>query len=82
MTRQTGVIVTNHAILRYLERAHGVDVAAARRRLAELAEAGIRAGALSVCADDVKLVLKDHKVVTVLPKWARLYEDRKAVSDD
>ena len=80
MTKQPPY-VTNHAILRYLERAQGVDVAAVRRRLSELAETAISGGALTIAADDVKIVLKGSTVVTVLPKWAKTYEQREGVND-
>lgn len=68
------VRVTDHAVLRYLERAHGLDVAAVRRHLAGRVEAGARLGAVGVTIENVKLVL-EHKafevaVVTALKaKW-------------
>lgn len=71
----TGPIrVTDHAVLRYLERAHGLDVAAVRRHLAGKVETGARLGAVGVTIENVKLVLErgpaDIAVVTALkPKW-------------
>jgi hypothetical protein len=58
--------ITDHAILRYLERAHGLDVTAIRRHLAGRA----MNGAAAVCIENVKLVIRDHTVTTVLKgKW-------------
>lgn len=71
----TGPIrVTDHAVLRYLERAHGLDVAAVRRHLSGKVEKGARLGAVGVTIENVKLVLEqgenDIAVVTALkPHW-------------
>ena len=68
------VRVTDHAVLRYLERAHGLDVDAVRRHLSGKVETGVRLGAVGVTVDRVKLVLEHHQlevvVVTALrAKW-------------
>ncbi len=70
------VHVSDHAILRYLERAHGLDVDAVRRHLAGRLVTGARLGAIGVTIDNVKLVLQHHDqgvtVVTALrPHWPR-----------
>ena len=68
------VRVTDHAVLRYLERAHGLDVDAVRRHLSGKVETGARLGAVGVTIDNVKFVLEHHHleivVVTALrPRW-------------
>lgn len=71
----TDVHVSDHAVLRYLERAHGLDVDAVRRHLAGLAVNGARLGASGVIVEKVKLLLRPTEgdfgesatVVTVIP---------------
>lgn len=66
------VRVTDRAVLRYLERAHGLDVRAVRRHLAGRALSAARLGAIGVIIENVKLVLRRSKsevsVVSVLRK--------------
>ncbi len=66
------VHVSDHAVLRYLERAHGLDVEAVREYLAGLADNGARLGATGVVVESVKLVLRrradDSVVVTSVYK--------------
>lgn len=54
---RTQVRVTDHAVLRYLEREHGLDVEAVRAGLAATAGAGARLGANAVHVGRVKIVL-------------------------
>jgi phage baseplate assembly protein gpV len=68
--------VSDHAVLRYLERAHRLDVEAVRRHLAGLTVTAVRLGAIAVTVENVKLVLKrnaagDRTVVTttIMPSW-------------
>lgn len=68
------VNVTDHAVLRYLQRARGVDVEAVRRHVAELATNGARLGATGVTIENVKLVLRyrdgaAHVVTALEPLW-------------
>jgi hypothetical protein len=70
----TEIHISDHAIIRYLERAHGLDVDAVRRHLAGRLVTGARLGAIGVTIDNVKLVLQHHDqgvtVVTALfPHW-------------
>ncbi|MFB2553359.1 hypothetical protein [Ensifer soli] len=58
--------VTDHAVLRYLERAHGLDVEFFRRHISGLAASGVIHGAVGVQIEGVKLVLRGATVVTVL----------------
>jgi hypothetical protein len=70
----TPVHVSDHAILRYLERAHGLDVDAVRRHIAGRCTTGAELGALTVIVEGVKFVLvaaaADTVVTTVVkPRW-------------
>jgi len=58
--------VTDHAVLRYLEREHGLDVDAVRNHIAGLAATGVQLEAISVKVERVKLLLCGETVVTVL----------------
>lgn len=71
----TEIHVSDHAVLRYLERAHGLDVDAIRQHMAGLSVNAARLGAIAVKIENVKLVLVRRRddvtdVVTVLePSW-------------
>lgn len=60
--------VTDHAVLRYLERAHHVDVEAVRAIVAAACERGAQAGARFVQWRNVRFVLVGSDVVTTLPR--------------
>lgn len=66
------VFVTDHAILRYLERAHGLDIEAVRNHIASLCATGAELGALAVKVESVKFVLvaagPDTTVTTVVKR--------------
>lgn len=63
-------IVSDHALLRFLERRHGLDVEAIRADIRSLVETGVRYGASGVIADGIKFILRDETVVTVsLKQW-------------
>lgn len=62
------VRVTDHAVLRYLERKHGLDVDAVRNHIAGLAATGVQLEAISVKVEKVKLLLCGETVVTVLKR--------------
>ena len=59
-------LVTDHAVLRYIERAHGVDVEALRAHIAGLVRRGVQEGGSAVVVEGVKFVLEAEVVVTVL----------------
>lgn len=62
--------VTDHAVLRFLERRHGLDVELVREHLAGKAVNAVRLGAVAVTVDNIKLVIRDATVVTALqPGW-------------
>lgn len=63
--------VTDHAVLRYLERVEGLDLEAVRNRI--LSDAVLQAmimRATSVHGHGFKLVIQDFTVVTTLPAEA------------
>lgn len=70
---KTDIRVTDHAVLRYLERAHGLDIEAVRDHLAGRAMTGVQLGASAVIIEGVKLILKDSVLITVYkhrwPSW-------------
>lgn len=66
---ETGIaraVVTDHAVLRYLERVHGLDVDFFRGVIAAQVAEGVRYGATAVHVDGVKFVLVGASVVTVI----------------
>jgi hypothetical protein len=59
--------VSDHAVLRYMERVHGIDVEQLRGLiLTETVEKAIRAGASAVRVDGMTYVIKGATIVTVL----------------
>jgi hypothetical protein len=62
-----GQHVTDHAILRYLERAHGIDINAVRHMIADTVREAAQAGASGVRHGGLAYRLKDGVVVTVAP---------------
>ena len=60
------VEVTDHAVVRWLERAKGIDVAALRREIADLCEPAMLLGAVSVRVSGVKFQLAGNRVCTVV----------------
>ncbi|SON55794.1 hypothetical protein HDIA_2253 [Hartmannibacter diazotrophicus] len=60
-------IVTDHAVVRYLERVHGLDVAAVREHIAGRAATAVELGAIAVQIEGVRMHLADVTVVTVTP---------------
>ena len=55
--------VTDHAVLRYIERAHGVDVEAIRDHIAETARIGVEHGAKAVITGHVKFIIENGRVI-------------------
>lgn len=78
----THVVVTDHAVVRYLERARGMDIDPIRRHIADLAARGVEAGATGVIIEDVKLILVQATVVTVYPKSWPSVDRRSGVQRD
>ena len=65
--KRAPVHVTDHAVLRYLERLHGLDVEAVRAKIATTVWRAVLAGASGVRHDGLIYRLQDGVVVTVAP---------------
>lgn len=63
-------VVTDHAVLRYLQRVHGLDVDFFRAEIASLCATGVRYGATAVTVEGAKFVLVGCKVVTTVDAGA------------
>jgi hypothetical protein len=68
----TKLHVSDTAILRYLQRAHGLDIEAVRQHIAGRCTTGAELGALTVVVESVKFVLvaagADTVVTTVVKR--------------
>lgn len=71
-------VVTDHALLRYLERAQGFNLEALRRELARAAAKAIAHGAPVAIYGGGKLVIENNVVRTVLPREATSAGGRRA----
>lgn len=63
--------VSDHAVLRFLQRKYGLDVEAVRAKIDALAGPAIDAGALTLKVDGVSFVLRGGRVVTTLENGMR-----------
>lgn len=70
--------VTDHAVVRWIERAHGIDIRALRRQIVSRVERSVDLteridphGNVTVVLDGVRYVVRDHRVVTILPALGR-----------
>lgn len=59
--------VTDHALIRYIERVRGVDLDAVRREISNKVETGVEHEAGAVIKDCNRYVLDGNVVVTVHP---------------
>lgn len=60
-------IVTDHAVLRYLERVEGLDVERVRREIGRRVDRGARLGASGVVVDGIRYVLSPMgSVITIM----------------
>ena len=57
--------VTDHAVLRYLERVYGVDIEGLRSRIGREAVQGCEAGAGAIIVDGTRYVLEGANVITI-----------------
>lgn len=60
--------ITDHAVVRYLERVKGIDIEAARVEIADIVRRGVKLGAQSVLLDGMRYRLEGNFVVTVVEK--------------
>ncbi|KZL05538.1 hypothetical protein [Pseudovibrio sp. Ad26] len=59
--------VTDHAVLRYMERVLEIDVGAVRDLIRRETETALLAGAVGLRSDAIRYVFADGKVVTIMP---------------
>ncbi len=72
------VPVTDHAVLRYLERVLDVDVQMVRQHIYRETEAALHVGAKGLRRDGVRYVLEGGAVVTVMVSDAQLTTNKEA----
>ncbi|MFN3319959.1 MAG: hypothetical protein ACK43M_14515 [Allorhizobium sp.] len=77
------VEVTDHAVLRYLERAQGINVEGLRAQIRQIVLKGAEHGASAVHYEGMRFVLRNNSVTTVLnrvrpeaPKPSRRNKER------
>lgn len=58
--------VSDHALVRWLQRRYGLDVEAERKKIDAMAAPAIAAGALTLKVEGVSFVLRGGRVVTTL----------------
>lgn len=59
------VHVTDHSVLRYLERVRGIDVEAVRTEIAAITEVAVQSGACGLNTDGMSYRFENGAVVTV-----------------
>ncbi|SDQ17845.1 hypothetical protein [Pseudovibrio sp. Tun.PSC04-5.I4] len=72
------VPVTDHAVLRYLERVLDIDVQMVRRHIYRETENALQVGAKGLRRDGVRYVLEGGAVVTVMVSEAQLASNKEA----
>lgn len=65
------VKVSDHAVVRWLERAHEVDIEGLREEIARLVEPAVKVGAASITIGNVTFALSGSNVCTVLTSAMR-----------
>lgn len=70
--------VTDHAVLRYLERVQGFDVETVRRKIAERCAAPMASGAVSLIFDGHRFEFSNGAVITVVPYTGMANRTREA----
>lgn len=64
----TEPIITDHALIRWLERLQGIDLTVFREEIAAITRRAVSAGACSVTKDRFRYCLAGATVVTVKPR--------------
>lgn len=65
--KKPAIHVTDHALVRYLERVMGFDVDGVRRHIGHIADLGIQHGATGVQSGGFSYKLRGNTVITVTP---------------
>lgn len=60
--------VTDHAVIRYLERVEGMDIEAVRRRIGRKVDRAVELGATGAVVDGVVYRMREGVVITVAPR--------------
>lgn len=63
--KRTEIRVTDHAVVRYLERVEGMDIDALRNVIGHKVAEGIEQGACSVIVDGYRYFISDQSVVSI-----------------
>lgn len=71
----TRPVVTDHAVLRYLERVIGIDVDLIREIIADDCARGVEADAPSIRVADARYINSDGHIITVLSIDMRPYHE-------
>jgi hypothetical protein len=58
--------VSDHALLRYIERVRGIDIDRLRGELADKVQGAVNLGAASYAVDGVTFRLIDNRIVTII----------------
>lgn len=70
--------VTDHALLRHLERSRGIDVEAIRLELGHIVDKAIEAGARATVSEGIRYVLVEDRLISCVPvKSVPLRDGRK-----
>lgn len=67
----TTIYITDHALVRHMERVMGADFEPIREGLRELVKPAVVAGARSLRQGGMEYVLDGHKLITVQPRTKR-----------
>ena len=78
--------VTDHAVLRYLERVLGINVEEHRQAIEDKTSQAVNLGACAVVSDGFRYLLLDENVTSVVPaksdpRLPRLKADRREVEE-
>lgn len=65
------VFISDHALMRYIERVHGIDVEPLRKEIRAIVADAAAAGAARVKRGGFEYVIQDNTVTTVLPAGAK-----------
>lgn len=60
-------VVSDHAVIRYLERVYGVDIEGLRRRIGRRVDRAVKLGASAAVAGGFVYQIKEGTVTTVAP---------------
>lgn len=74
--------VTDHALIRYLERAMGLNVEIVRQHIQGICEGPAAVGAVSVRAEGVRFEIRNNTVLTVAPDRSNPSNTGRAMVQD